>query len=158
MTDGQAFRQAWGKFVTGVSVVTVCQPDGEVHGMTANGINSVSMDPMLVLVCVGNDRSFYPSINGSERFAISILSEEQQSISEYHARPKEKQEEASPGSFRATERGAAVLDHCLAFMDCRIVDRHAAGDHTIFIGEVEQIQVNSGKPLMFFEGGYCRFS
>ena len=80
MSDPHLFRQAWGKFATGVTVITTFQPDGEVHGMTANGICSVSLDPLLALVCAGHNTASYPFIKESKRFAINILKMEQLAI------------------------------------------------------------------------------
>ena len=105
MPDAQTFRQAWGKFATGVSIVTTVRSDGDVHGMTANGINSVSLDPLLVLVCAGHTTSSYPLIRDSRRFAINILSEDQQAIAEYYARPTDQKTGDLEIPIRMTERG-----------------------------------------------------
>ena len=155
--DAQSFRKAWGKFASGVSVVTTMQPDGHVHGMAANGINSVSLDPLLVLVCVGHNRNSYPLIKENGRFCINILSDEQQAIAENYAKPPEQRN--TDVEFAFTERGSAKIDNCLAYMDCHVTQELEAGDHTIFIGEVDEIQVSdSGQPLIFYEGGFGRLS
>ena len=154
MPDAQTFRQAWGKFATGVSVVTTVHSDGGIHGMTANGINSVSLDPLLVLVCVGHTTTSYPMIKETQRFAINILTEEQESIAEYYARPTDQKTGDLDVSFTRTDRGSATVDGSLAHMDCRVVNEHVAGDHTIFIAQVDEIEVGSGRPLLFFEGRF----
>lgn len=154
MPDAQTFRQAWGKFATGVSIVTTADSDGSVHGMTANGINSVSLDPLLVLVCAGHTTTSYPLIRDSQRFAINILSEDQQAIAEYYARPTDQKTGDLEIGISQTERGGYVVDGSLAQMDCRVITEQEAGDHTIFIGEVEEINVGDGKPLLFFEGRF----
>ena len=154
MPDAQTFRQAWGKFATGVSIVTTADTDGNVHGMTANGINSVSLDPLLVLVCAGHTTTSYPLIRDSRRFAINILSEDQQAVAEYFARPTDQKTGDLDADISQTERGGYVVDGSLAQMDCRVVTEHEAGDHTIFIGEVEEINVGDGRPLLFFEGRF----
>ena len=158
MPDSQTFRQAWGKFATGVSVITTVQSDDEIHGMTANGITSVSLDPLLVLVCAGHNTTSYPLIKDSGRFAINILSEEQQPVAEYYARPTDQKTGDVPMSFSRTTQGAATLDGSLAYMDCRVVNEYVAGDHTIFIGEVEEINIDSdsARPLLYFEGKFNR--
>ena len=147
MKDSQTFRQAWGRFATGVSVVTTIQPDGRVHGMAANGIASVSLDPMLVMVCVGNDRSSYPLIKQTKRFAISILGEEQREAADYYARPPEEKDERRELEFSFTDHGSALVKNAMASMDCHTVDEYVAGDHTIFIGEVDEIRTSPGRPL-----------
>ena len=158
MPDAQTFRQAWGKFATGVSIVTTADSDGSVHGMTANGINSVSLDPLLVLVCAGHTTTSYPLIRDSRRFAINILSEDQQDIAEYYARPTDQKTGDLDIGISQTGRGGYVVDGSLAQMDCRVVTEHEAGDHTIFIGEVEEINVGDGRPLLFFEGRFGQIS
>ena len=154
MPDAQTFRQAWGKFATGVSIVTTVRSDGDVHGMTANGINSVSLDPLLVLVCAGHTTTSYPLIRDSRRFAINILSEDQREIAEYYARPTDQKTGDMDIPLSMTERGSAVVEGSLAQMDCRVVTEHEAGDHTIFIGEVEEINLGDGRPLLFYEGRF----
>ncbi len=153
MADADTFRKAWGKFATGVSIVTCIQPDGHVHGMTAQAISSVSLDPLLVMVCVGHNRNSYPLIKVSRHFAISILNEGQQAVAEYYARPPEERTDGDV-AVKLTEEGSAMIDGCLAFMDCQVLSEHVAGDHTIFIGEVEDIRTGPGDPLLFFEGRF----
>lgn len=152
MVGADKFRQLWGKFATGVAVVTTIEPEGGVHGMTANGITSVSLEPLLVLVCVGHERQSYGLIKNTGRFAINVLSEEQKEIAEYYARFPDKRVGDVVPSFSFTKQGSAVLDGCLGSVDCRVVAAHEHGDHTIFVGEVEDIRVSEGKPLVFFEG------
>ncbi len=154
--DALSFRRAWSKFATGVAIITTIQPDGKVHGMAANGINSVSLDPLLVLVCVGHNRNTYPLIKQTGRFAINILSAEQQAVGEYFARPADTRAGDVKLSFSVTERGSAILDDCLSAMDCHVVGEYVAGDHTIFIGAVDEIRVNAqdSHPLIFFEGKF----
>ena len=158
MPDQIEFRQAWSKFPTGVSVVTTHEPDGNVHGMTANGINSISLDPLLVMVCAGHNTNSHDFIKQSGRFAISILSDAQESIAEYFARRPENRTGDVEVSFSFTQSGAALVDDALASMDCKLVSEHIAGDHTIFIAEVEEIQTNSGNPLVYYESKFSRLS
>ncbi len=159
VADPQTFRKAWGKFATGVSVVTTIQADGHVHGMAANGICSVSLEPLLVLVCVGHNRNSYPLIKESKRFCINILSEGQQAVAENYARPPAQRNPDFEVGFSFTERGSAKIEDSLAYMDCHVVQEVVAGDHTIFIGEVDEIRVNDGpQPLVFCEGGFYRLT
>ena len=158
MPTPETFRHAWGKFATGVSIITTNAPGGEVHGMTANGIASVSLDPLLVLVCAGHSTASFPLIRSSGRFAISILGEDQRGIAEYYARPTERKTGDVEVSFNKTRHGSATVDGCLAIMDCEVVDETLAGDHTIFIGRVDEIQINAGKPLIFYEGKFGQLS
>ena len=105
MVDSEQFRQAWARFATGVSVVTSIERDGGVHGMTAQGICSVSMDPLLALVCVGHNRHSLEHISESRRFCINILNVDQQGIAEHFALPPERRDASLdiPLSFTARE-------------------------------------------------------
>ncbi len=158
MPTSENFRNAWGKFATGVSVITTNAPGGQVHGMTANGIASVSLDPLLVLVCAAHSTTSYPLIRSSRRFAINILGQHQRSIAEYYARPTDGKTGDVEVSFKRTAHGSATIGGSLATMDCELVDETVAGDHTIFIGRVDDIEVNPGSPLIFYEGKFGQLS
>ena len=154
MPDKDEFRRAWGQFATGVTVVTTLEPDGQVHGMTANALCSVSLEPLLVLISVGHNRHTYPLIEANGRFGISILKEDQQSIAEYYTRdPKDRTGDVTV-AIRFTGNGTALVDGCLAGMDCHMVSSHVAGDHTIYVAEVDEIGLGKGTPLIFHEGRY----
>ena len=158
MPDTDKFRKAWAKFATGVSVITSIEEDGSVHGMAANGIASVSLDPMLVLVCVDHRRNTYRLIRDTGRFAINILNENQDSVAEYYARPPERRIGQPDAEIEITGSGAAHINGCLAFMDCTVHDELTQGDHTIFIGEVKNLSVRDGRPLLFFESKFNKVS
>jgi len=150
------FRQAMGCFATGVTIITV-DLDGEVHGMTANAFASVSLDPLLVLVCVDHSTRTHEHLHAKKRFGINVLSEDQRAVSEYYARPERTPEdaEAEAGArFDRTEHGTPMLHGALAYLECRLHSAQAAGDHTIFIAEVEDVVVRDGQPLLFFGGEY----
>jgi flavin reductase (DIM6/NTAB) family NADH-FMN oxidoreductase RutF len=149
------FRKALGCFATGVTVITVDR-EGEIHGMTANAFTSVSLDPMLVLVCVDHRARTHAHLHEKKRFGINVLSESQRSISEYYARSTETHQhaEGAGASFDRTQHGTPVLHGALAYLECRLQTAHDAGDHTIFIAAVEDVVVREGKPLLFFRGKY----
>jgi flavin reductase (DIM6/NTAB) family NADH-FMN oxidoreductase RutF len=150
------FRRAMGCFATGVTIVTV-DLDGEVHGMTANAFASVSLDPMLVLVCVDHTTRTHAHLHAKKRFGINVLCEEQRAISEYYARPErthEHAEQEAGARFERTRHGTPMLEGSLAYLECRLHSAQVAGDHTIFIAEVEDVVVREGEPLLFFRGKY----
>jgi flavin reductase (DIM6/NTAB) family NADH-FMN oxidoreductase RutF len=150
------FRRAMGCFATGVTIVTV-DLDGEVHGMTANAFASVSLDPMLVLVCVDHATRTHAHLHAKKRFGINVLCEEQRAISEYYARPErthEHAEQEAGARFERTRQGTPMLRGSLAYLECRLHSAEEAGDHTIFIAEVEDVVVREGEPLLFFRGKY----
>jgi flavin reductase (DIM6/NTAB) family NADH-FMN oxidoreductase RutF len=145
-----------GCFATGVTIITV-DLDGVVHGMTANAFASVSLDPMLVLVCVDHATRTHSHLHTKKRFGINVLSEDQRAISEYYARAERSHEnaEAEAGArFDRTKHGTPMLYGALAYLECRLDSVEVAGDHTIFIAEVEDVVVREGDPLMFFRGKY----
>ena len=148
-----------GCFATGVTIVTV-DLDGEVHGMTANSFTSVSLDPLLVLVCVDHDARLLSFLKSQRRFGVSILREGQQALSEYFAKTEQTPEEdAHLGiRYRWTTSGVPLLDNTLAQLACNVVGEHPAGDHTIFIGEVETMECHEGEPLLFHRGQYRRLA
>ena len=149
------FRKALGCFATGVTVITVDE-DGEVHGMTANAFSSVSLDPPLVLVCVGHQARTHAFLHAKNRFGVNVLASDQRAISEYYARATETHQHAEKAGarFERTRHGTPVLHGALAYLECRLHTAQAAGDHTIFIAEVEEATVREGDPLLFFRGKY----
>ncbi len=145
-----------GCFATGVTIITV-DLDGEVHGMTANAFASVSLDPPLVLVCVDHSTRTHAHLHAKQRFGVNVLGEGQLPISEYYARPERTHEnaEAEAGArFDRTNHGTPMLHGSLAFLECRLHSSQIAGDHTIFIAEVEEVVVRDGDPLLFFRAKY----
>jgi flavin reductase (DIM6/NTAB) family NADH-FMN oxidoreductase RutF len=150
------FRKAMGGFATGVTIITV-DLEGEVHGMTANAFTSVSLDPMLVLVCVDASTRTHAHLHAKKRFGINVLCEDQRAISEYYARPDRTHEHAETEAgarFDRTKQGTPMLHGSLAYLECRLRSAEDAGDHTIFIAEVEDVVVRDGQPLLFFRGKY----
>jgi len=155
-----------GRFATGVTIITVDleaeehgEGHGEVHGMTANAFASVSLDPPLVLVCVDHSTRTHAHLHARKRFGVNILCEDQRAISEYYANPERDHQraEAEAGArFDRTRHGTPVLHGALAYLECRLQSAQDAGDHTIFIAEVEEVVVRDGDPLLFFRGEYRR--
>jgi len=150
------FRKALGHFTTGVTVVTVEREPGKIHGMTANSFTSVSLDPMLILVCVDRRAKMLLLLEKKKRFGISVLRAGQEALSEYYAKGQQspEAEERLEIRYRRTTSGAHVIDGTLLQMSCRLAESHVAGDHTIFIGEVEGAEMHDGEPLLYFRGEY----
>jgi flavin reductase (DIM6/NTAB) family NADH-FMN oxidoreductase RutF len=149
------FRKAMGTFATGVTVITVDQ-EGEIHGMTANAFASVSLDPPLILVCVDHRARTHAHLHARKRFGVNVLSASQQAISEYYAQSAEPHQRAEKvgARFDRTPHGTPVLRGALAYLECRLHSAQAAGDHTIFIAEVEDVEVREGEPLLYFRSQY----
>jgi flavin reductase (DIM6/NTAB) family NADH-FMN oxidoreductase RutF len=158
LLSSAVFRQALGRFATGVTVVTTeCAP-GEVHGMTANSFTAVSLEPLLVLVCVDEQARMLPLLKKTQRFGVSVLKDTQRAISEFFAQPEQDPEvERALGiRFEWPAAGIPVLGDALAQLTCKVVASHVAGDHTIFLAEVESAEVFEGGPLIFFRAAYRR--
>jgi flavin reductase (DIM6/NTAB) family NADH-FMN oxidoreductase RutF len=149
------FRKAMGSFATGVTVITV-DDEGEVHGMTANAFTSVSLDPMLVLVCVDHRARTHSHLHARKRFGVNVLASHQKPISEYYAKSTERHQHAEGigARFERTEHGTPVLQDALAYLECRLHTAQDAGDHTIFIAEVEDVVMREGEPLLYVRGKY----
>ena len=151
------FRRVMGQFATGVTVVTT-RLGNEVHGLTANAVCSVSLEPLLVLVCLDHAADTHPLLENSGVFAVNILSHEQEHLSRLFAGPtEEKMGRLEALGYRAAVTGAPIIDGCLAYLDCRVVAAYPGGDHTIFIGQVEEAEIGEDStPLLFFRGRYAR--
>ncbi len=147
-----AFRQAWGNFPTGVSVVTFARDDGKIHGITATAVCPVSLDPLLVLVCVAKQARSHALLASQERFVMNLLAEGQTQASRFFASSGPK--ENPPFEFERSAHGGLVIAGSAAYLDCRIVRRAMGGDHTILIGEVEEVQTFARSPLVYFAGRY----
>ncbi|HZH58658.1 MAG TPA: flavin reductase family protein [Metabacillus sp.] len=151
--DDRTFRNAMGKFATGVTVITT-SVDGEPHGMTANAFMSVSLSPKLVLISIGEKARMNELINKSGKFAVSILSEDQKEMSMVFAgQIKEKRDV----EFKWMNE-LPVIDHALVNLTCNVYHSYVAGDHTLYVGEVTEMALADGKPLSFFEGQYKNIS
>ena len=155
--DAQSYRRIIGQFATGVTVVTTAV-DGRLHGMTANALTSISLDPLLLLVCVDKGTHAYDELTNAGRFGVNILAEEQEEVSNLFAATTEPEQGRLQGvSYHLGPNGAPIIDGCLAYVECAVTDRCPGGDHTIFIGEVLGAEtLREAPPLLFFQGRYRR--
>jgi flavin reductase (DIM6/NTAB) family NADH-FMN oxidoreductase RutF len=150
------FRKALGCFATGITVITL-DYEGEVQGMTANAFASVSLDPKLVLVCVDQRARTHAHLHAKKRFGVNVLAQNQRAISEYYASPARTHDRAAEeagAAFERTRHGTPVLCGALAYLECRLHTAQDAGDHTIFIAEVEEVMLREGQPLLYFQSQY----
>jgi flavin reductase (DIM6/NTAB) family NADH-FMN oxidoreductase RutF len=152
----EEFRAALGRFVSGVTVITVPTADGGVHGMTASAFCSVSLRPPLVLVCVDHLAETYLHLKERCCFGVSVLKREQEAMSEFFADPERNPDAAYRLgiAYRTMASGMPVLADALAQIDCTVAESHPAGDHSIFVGQVNEIAVQEGTPLLYFRGRY----
>jgi len=150
------FRHALGHFATGVTVVTAARGPEQAYGMTANSFTSVSLDPFLTLVCVDQRSHLLPLLKQGRYFGVNVLKEHQQALSVHFAQSEQTEEagEKLGIRFRWTDGGVPLLEDTLAQIVCRVVASYTAGDHTIFLGEVQSAELFPGEPLLFFRSRY----
>lgn len=152
--DRAEFRRVMGHFATGVTIITTRDIDGKPYGLTANSICSVSLSPPLMLACVDKRAESHPAFQRSRLFAINMLGLEHEDLSRKFA--------LSGGDkfvgvrHRTGVTGVPVLEDVLGIVECRVVADHDAGDHTIYLGEVEHLEASEGDPLLYFQGKYRR--
>jgi flavin-dependent trigonelline monooxygenase, reductase component len=154
--DVTEFRRALGAFVTGVTVVTTIQPDGSPRGFTANSFTSVSLDPPLILVCIAKTASSYAVFSATKHFAVSVLAEDQKSVSGVFA--SKAADKFAQVAWHARATGAPVMDGASASFDCATHEVIDAGDHIILLGRVVDFVHTSSTPLGYCRGAYVNFS
>jgi flavin reductase (DIM6/NTAB) family NADH-FMN oxidoreductase RutF len=151
------FRSALSHYATGVTVITAERGPGLVHGMTANSFVSVSLEPPLILVCIAERAQMLALLREKRRFGVNVLRSDQAALSRFFALP----EQSKPGEkvlgvrFRWTANRVPLLENTLVQMECHVAVDYLAGDHTIFVGEVQSAQIFSGEPLLYYRGNYC---
>ena len=163
MTDAissDTFRRVMGHFVTGVTVVTAL--DGErPFGITVNALSSVSLDPPLVMVALDRRRFLTPIVRAAGRYAVNILSEEQQDLSDCFAgAPVEPgREDFCGAAWHPGDTGLPLLDGAIATLECSVVQTFSAGDHDLFIGRVDTLSdelQHHPMPLLYYRRNYLR--
>ncbi|MDN7246352.1 flavin reductase family protein [Planococcus shenhongbingii] len=148
--DSREFRNAMGKFATGVTVIST-DVKGTYHGMTANGFMSISLDPALVAVSIGEKAQTLQLIKESGRFGVSILTKDQLHISKQFA----GQVPSDVAFHFDVANGFPLIKEALVQIVCEVEQEIVAGDHTVFIGRVEKMVARNGEPLLFSCGKYA---
>jgi flavin reductase (DIM6/NTAB) family NADH-FMN oxidoreductase RutF len=150
--DHELFREVFGRFATGVAVITTAGAGGG-GGMTANALCSLSLDPLLALVCFENQARTLPIVREAGRFAVNVLSSSQEHLAGVFA-SKLPETEKLDGVQHRIEQGLPIIDGSLAWATCELRELIAGGDHTIAIGEVVSMGLGSGEPLLWYSGRY----
>ena len=155
MISPDDFRNVLSHFASGVTIVTTCDAEQRPTGLTASAFSSVSLDPPLVLICVDHKSQSFPHLRESGRFAINILHQQHEPLSRRFASSKlDNKFEGVP--FRLGTLGVPLIEQALASLECRTVNAHVEGDHTIFVGRVESVHMGEGEPLLYYRGRYHR--
>ncbi len=156
------FRQVMGHFATGVSVVTTLAEDGP-QGITVNALSSVSLNPPLIMVALDRRRFITPMVRAHGRYAVSILSDSQQALSDCfaHAAVRPGREDFCGAAWTPGQSGLPLLDGAIATLECTVVETFSAGDHDLFIGRVDTMNTpapatEDAGPLLYFRRRYLQ--
>ena len=149
------FRRACGHFLTGVSIVTARRADGSAVGITVNSFTSVSLDPPLVLICVDRRSSAYDVFAVGSAFAVHLLHHGQTYVSTRFATPRA--DKFAGLTLRSGVVGAPILPEFMTLFECTTVTAQDSGDHGVFVGRVERVEIrDSDAPLAFYRGAYVK--
>ena len=159
MIGSDVFRLVMGHFVTGVTVISAL--DGERPlGITVNALSSVSLDPPLVMIALDRRRFLTPVVRTAGRYAVNILSEQQQALSDCFAgAPVEPSREAFCGAaWHPGKTGLPIIDGAIASLECTVVETFSAGDHDLFIGRVDALGTEDDHPmpLLYYRRRYLQ--
>jgi flavin reductase (DIM6/NTAB) family NADH-FMN oxidoreductase RutF len=154
--DAAAYRTAISHFATGVTVVTSAGSEGP-SGLTANAVCSVSLEPLLMLVCLERDSRTLASVRQSGKLAVNILAEQQEPLARVFATKRPEAEKFEGVGYREVD-GVPVLDDVVAWLTGDLHDLVDGGDHVIGVAAVKSVQSNGGEPLVYYRSGYHSLS
>lgn len=147
--DDRAYRNAMGQFATGVTIIT-SKVEDEVYGMTCNAFKSVSLNPKLIAISIGNEANMLKRIKESNQFSVNVLTEKQKAVSMHFAGQKSDESVVDFGSIK----DIPIINEALLSVVCDVDDTIVVGDHTLFIGRVLDVVIGEGEPLTFHGGKY----
>jgi len=150
----QDFKNALKLWASGVTVVTSKTDNLGLKGMTATSFSSVSIDPPQILVCINKTADTGDAVLEGKNFAINILKSDQQEISNQFAGGASQEERFANVNWHEGVGGSPVFDDALASIECTVVQQVLAGTHWVVIGEVQNVNCNSGEPLLYYNSGY----
>ena len=150
--DSAEFRRLLSRFATGVTVVTALDAQGQPAGMTASAVSSVSLEPPLLLVCVGHRADFHPVLAAAPRFAVNVLAADQEHLSRQFA--ASDADRFAGVRYRSGPQGVPLLEGVVAHIRCDRWGRQEAGDHTVLFGLVTGGEIFDRPPLLYFRSGY----
>jgi flavin reductase len=153
-------RMLMGHFATGVTVVAA-RHGPLLAGMTANAIATISIDPPILMASIARKAETHIAIVGSHAFAARVLADDQQGLAECFALPTTatKLTRFCDADWHEAETGSPILEGALAYFDCRLTERHAGGDHTIFLGEIVAAGYREDAlPLLWYGSDYHRLA
>lgn len=150
--SGDEFRRACGRFATGVAVASVVDERGAAHGLTVSSFTSVSLEPPLVLICLGHDVTIIEAFRRASHFGINILREQDRDLSQRFA--TKGLDKFNGISWRPGRTGVPLIDSALSAIECETHQRVQSGDHDILVGRVVATRVEDGAPLIYYASHY----
>jgi 3-hydroxy-9,10-secoandrosta-1,3,5(10)-triene-9,17-dione monooxygenase reductase component len=153
--DTTEYRRVLGHLPTGVTVLTAFAADGTPAGLAANSLTSVSLDPPLILVCPAKTSTTWPAIRAAGTFCVNVMAGHHERLCRRFAQ-RDVDRFAGVG-WHARPAGPA-LDDAIAWLQCEITEEHDAGDHTVVLAAVREVEAADGIPLVFFKGRYGTFA
>jgi flavin reductase (DIM6/NTAB) family NADH-FMN oxidoreductase RutF len=150
--DVKALRNCLGQMATGITVISTRAADGQLVGLTANSFSSLSLDPPLIVWSLRLVSSSLPTFQTQDRFVVSVLAESQTDVSRHFASSRPDKFEGT--AYALNEHGLPMLHAASAWFECRKVSQQTAGDHCLFIAQVERFSQSEAAPLVFHGGGY----
>jgi flavin reductase (DIM6/NTAB) family NADH-FMN oxidoreductase RutF len=156
--DSRSFRKALGCFATGVTVVAAKDEAGKPVGVTISSFASLSLEPPLILFCLGSGTSNVETFQKASHFSVNILRDDQRELSiRFASRMPDKWSEVEYSLGEAS--GAPVISHCLAILECALEKQYVEGDHVLLIGRVLNLDYDpGGQPLLYFRGNYAEMA
>lgn len=154
--DPATFRQALGRFVTGVTVITTRAPDGRTAGVTVSSFNTLSLDPPLILFSLALKAPSLAVFRAAERFAVNILAEGQETVALQFARPSE--DKFAGVALVDGLGGVPLIDGAVAHLECLVAERYPGGDHEIVIGRLQRTHAAEKAPLVYHRGRFGQFT
>jgi flavin reductase (DIM6/NTAB) family NADH-FMN oxidoreductase RutF len=151
--DPERFKRVLGSWASGVTIVTSSHRE-HVHGMTVSAFCSVSLDPMLVLVCADKTSNTQALIERARVFSVSLLAAEQEALSNRFASKKDEDRRFEGLACETGATGCPRIPGALGYLDCRVVQAIDAGDHIVYIGSVEAAEAGDSGPLLYFRARY----
>jgi flavin reductase (DIM6/NTAB) family NADH-FMN oxidoreductase RutF len=156
VVSNDEFRHACSRFATGIAVAACLDENGVPHGITISSFTSVSLEPPLILICLGHAVTNIEEFRRARYFGVSFLGEDQRHVSERFARKGHEHERFDGVAWYPGESGAPLIANGLAAIECAAYQRFTSGDHDIFVGEVIRAEVCDGLPLIHFASRYRR--
>jgi flavin reductase (DIM6/NTAB) family NADH-FMN oxidoreductase RutF len=153
--EGDVFKRVLARFASGVTVITAFD-DGALHGATASAFCSLSLNPPLILVCLDMRSNTRVLIDQAGVFGVNILADAQRWHSDLFAKKQITDADLARVSHRHSPHGMPILDDVIAYLECKVHAKYPGGDHEIYVGEVLDGGLKTGRPLMYFEGKYRR--